>query len=84
MRCVAPVCNGVHCVQCRNVDVVEHARVWLGVQVVGRPVVTSYHTGFVADHSFVVVCLVKRVTLHWTLVTKLQKLQVWQKLTYLY
>ena len=65
--------------QCRNVDVVEHARVWLRVQVVGRPVVTFYHTGSVVvdcGRSFVVVLLVTRVTLYWTLVTKLTKLHL--------
>ena len=66
-------------VQCRNVDVVEHARVWLRVQVVGSPVVTSYHTGSVVvdcGRSFVVVLLVTWVTLCWTLVTKLTKLHL--------
>ena len=35
------MCNAL---QCRNVDVAEHARVWLGVQVVGRPVVAAVVT----------------------------------------
>ena len=62
-------------VQCRNVDVVEHARVWLRVQVVGKPVVTSHHSGSVVDCgcSFVVVRLVTWVTLYWTLVTGVAK-----------
>ena len=51
--------------QCRNVDVAEHARVWLGVQVVGRPVVaavvTFHHSStlvFGVVTSFAVVRLV--------------------------